>query len=44
VLKQAILIADSNAFDITGDVITRLNGKLPAIKVTPTNPPAQPKQ
>jgi len=44
VLKQAILIADSNTFDITGDVITRLNGKLATVKVTPVNPPAQPKQ
>ena len=44
VLKQAILIADSNTFDITGDVITRLNAKLATVKVTPANPPAQPKQ
>ena len=26
-LKQAILIADNNSFDITGDVITRLNSQ-----------------
>ena len=44
VLKQAILIADSNAFDITGDVITRLNAKLPTVKVSMVSPPAQPKQ
>ncbi len=41
VLKQPVLLADSSAFDITGDVITRLNGKLPAVKVSPANPPPQ---
>jgi outer membrane protein len=44
VLKQAILMADNGAFDITMDVITRLNAKLPAIKVTPVTPPQQPQQ
>jgi Skp family chaperone for outer membrane proteins len=40
VLKQAILIADTNAFDITGDVITRLNAKVPAVKVSMVSVPA----
>jgi Skp family chaperone for outer membrane proteins len=44
VLKQAILMADNGGFDITMDVINRLNAKLPAIKVTPTAPPQQPQQ
>jgi len=44
VLKQAILMADSGGFDITMDVVNRLNAKLPAIKVTPVNPPQQPPQ
>jgi Skp family chaperone for outer membrane proteins len=45
VLKQTILLADNNSFDITGDVITRLNAKLPTVKValvnsaTPAAPP-----
>lgn len=44
VLKQAVIMADSAAFDITGDVINRLNAKLPAIKVSLVNPPAAPKK
>lgn len=44
VLKQAVLIADSNTFDITGDVINRLNAKLSAVKVSLVNPPAPKKK
>lgn len=44
VLKQTILLADNNNFDVTGDVITRLNAKLPTIKVSMVNPAAPPKQ
>jgi Skp family chaperone for outer membrane proteins len=44
VLKQAVLMAGSGAFDITGDVINRLNAKLPAVKVSLANPAAPPKK
>lgn len=44
VLKQAVLMAGSGAFDITGDVINRLNAKLPAVKVSLATPPAPPKK
>lgn len=43
--KQAVVFSNNNAFDITGDAITRLNQKLPAFKVNlNAAPPAAPKK
>lgn len=37
--KQAVIYADSNAFDITGETINRLNQKITTYKVTLAPPP-----
>jgi outer membrane protein len=37
--KQAVVFANNNGFDITGEAINRLNQKLPSFKVN-LNPPA----
>jgi outer membrane protein len=39
--KQAIVMANSTAFDITGEVINRLNQVMPSYKVNLTSPPPQ---
>jgi outer membrane protein len=44
VLKQAVLVASTANFDITGDVINRLNAKLPTVKVSLAKPPAPKKK
>ncbi|HET7084903.1 MAG TPA: OmpH family outer membrane protein [Rhizomicrobium sp.] len=43
--KQAVVFANANGFDITGDAINRLNQKLPAFKINlNAPPPAAPKK
>ena len=43
--KQAVVFANANGFDITGEAINRLNQKLPALKVNlNAPPPAAPKK
>ena len=43
--KQAVVFANNNAFDITGEAINRLNQKLPSYKVNlNAPPPAAPKK
>jgi Skp family chaperone for outer membrane proteins len=44
VLKQAVLVASTTNFDITGEVINLLNAKLPAVKVSLSNPSASSKK
>jgi outer membrane protein len=39
--KQAIVMANTTAFDITGEVINRLNQQMPTYKVNLTTPPPQ---
>jgi outer membrane protein len=43
--KQAVVFANANGFDITGDAINRLNQKLPSFKINlNAAPPAAPKK
>jgi Skp family chaperone for outer membrane proteins len=43
--KQAVVFANANGFDITGDAINRLNQKMPAFKINlNAPPPAAPKK
>ncbi len=43
--KQAVVFANANGFDITGDAINRLNQKLPSFKINlNAPPPAAPKK
>jgi Skp family chaperone for outer membrane proteins len=43
--KQAVVFANANGFDLTGDAINRLNQKLPAFKINlNAPPPAAPKK
>ena len=43
--KQAVVFANSNGFDITGDAINRLNQKMPGFKINlNAPPPAAPKK
>jgi Skp family chaperone for outer membrane proteins len=41
--KQAVLFATSSTFDITPEVIQKLNARLPAVKIDFNAPPDQPK-
>jgi Skp family chaperone for outer membrane proteins len=43
--KQAVVFANANGFDITGDAINRLNQKMPSFKINlNAPPPAAPKK